>query len=97
MGIQVRVVSWTRLFLQQRCFGGDITNFYQLYTVIHIISDQAMGMCDEFCIVEVLRPNTNLQISGEHISYIPSSCELLLELGYNLLVRPSNGYSQGYY
>ena len=29
---------------------------------------QAMGVYDEF---EVLRPNTNLLISGEHITYNP--------------------------
>ena len=40
-----------------------------------------MGVYDKFCIEEVLRPNTNLLISGEHISNIPSSCELLLEPG----------------
>ena len=36
-----------------------------------------MGVYDEFCIVAVLRQNT----SDEHILYIPSSCELLLEPG----------------
>ena len=29
------------------------------------------GMYDEFCLVEVLQPNRNLLIGGEHITYIP--------------------------
>ena len=29
------------------------------------------GVYDEFCLVEVLQPKTNLLIGGEHITYIP--------------------------
>ena len=29
-----------------------------------------MGVYDEFCLVEVLQPNRNLLIGGEHITYI---------------------------
>ena len=29
-----------------------------------------LGVYDELCLVEVLQPNTNLLIGGEHITYI---------------------------
>ena len=66
LGLQILVVSWTRLSLQQRCFGGDITIF-----VIYRPNVQAIGVYDEFCLVEMLQPNTNLLIGGEHITYNP--------------------------
>ena len=39
--------------------------------IIYRLNAQAIGVYDEFCLVEVLRPNTNLLISGEHITYNP--------------------------
>ena len=39
--------------------------------IIYRLNVQAMEVYDEFCLVEVLRPNTNLLIIGEHMTYIP--------------------------
>ena len=50
---------------------GDITIFCQLYKVIYRPNVQAMGMYDEFFLVEVLQPNPNLLIGGQHITYNP--------------------------
>ena len=56
------------------------------------------GVYDEFCLVEVLQPNRNLLIGGEHITYIPTvAVNFLLGQGqWKLVAMPSNGYSQGY-
>ena len=39
--------------------------------IIYRLDVQSMGMYDEFCLVEVLQPNTKLLISGEHVTYNP--------------------------
>ena len=41
------------------------------------------GVYDEFCLVEVLQPNRNLLIGGEHITYIP-----LVVINFSLGQRP---------
>ena len=70
IGLQILVVSWTCLFYSKGVFGGDITNFCQLYNLQTQCSSHG-GVYDEFCLVEVLQPNRNLLIGGEHITYIP--------------------------
>ena len=59
------------------------------------------GVYDEFCVVEVLQPNTNLLISGEHITYNPIvEVNFYQDKGQRKLLQftgqASNGYSQGY-
>ena len=49
---------------------GGISLIFVSY-IIYRLNVQAMGVYDEFCLVEVLRPNTNLLISGEHTTYNP--------------------------
>ena len=67
MGLQILVVSWTRLFLQQKCFGG-ISLIFVSYIIYR---PNVQAMYDEFCLVEMLQPNANLLIGGEHITYDP--------------------------
>ena len=45
------------------------------------------GVYDEFCLVEVLQPNRNLLIGGEHITYIP-----LVVINFFLRTRASGNY-----
>ena len=88
-------------FLQQRCFfcfflGGGIP----LILSVILFTDpmfKPWGVYNEFCLVEVLQPNTNLLIG----TYIPIvAVNFLLGQGpveWKLLVMPSNnGYCQGY-
>ena len=90
-----------RLFYSKGVFigRGGITNFCQLYNLQTECS--SLGVFDEFCLVEVLLPNMNLLTSGEHITNNPIvAVNFYEDKGQwkllNLLVRPSNGYSQGY-
>ena len=45
------------------------------------------GVYDEFCLVEVLQPNRNLLIGGEHITYMP-----LVAINFLLGTRASGNY-----
>ena len=46
-----------------------------------------MGVYDKFCLVEVLQPNRNLLIGGEHITYIP-----LVAINFFIRTRASGNY-----
>ena len=49
--------------------------------IIYRPNVQAMGVYDEFCLVEVLQPNTNLLTSCEYVTYIPIVAACLLGQG----------------
>ena len=58
-------------FFIAKVFLGNITNFCQLYNLQTQCLNHGAGVYDEFCLVEVLQPKSNLLIGGEHITYIP--------------------------
>ena len=54
--------------------GGGGGGGYNLFLSVIQFTDpmfKPWGVYDEFCLVEVLQPKTNLLIGGEHITYIP--------------------------
>ena len=53
-------------FFTAKVFFGEISQFFVSY-IIYRPNAQAMGVYDEFCLVGMLQPITNLLIGGEHI------------------------------
>ena len=64
-------ITDTCSFLDVLFFTAKVLSLIFVSYIIYRLDVEVIGVYDEFCLVEVLQPRTNLLISGEHITYNP--------------------------